>query len=189
MVKHWNRLPIEVVDAHPWRWSRSGCRELWATQSNCRCPYSLQRSWMRWPPRVPSNSNEVTILWNILYDWSPLHFYRCKSQAIPQSLELPTGLCLLSSKLSLFNFFNSPLSPLWYPCSQVLSTLRSAVCLWLGLPDGTWHVHLACLSVSGNTKLCLASFQSWASSEPVGIHLSQALKRVSSRYVRENWQT
>jgi len=30
VVTHWNRLPKEVVDAHPWRHSRPGWMWLWA---------------------------------------------------------------------------------------------------------------------------------------------------------------
>ena len=35
---------------------------LWATWCSCRCPWSLQGSWTRWPLRVPSNSNDSMIL-------------------------------------------------------------------------------------------------------------------------------
>jgi len=47
----------------PWRHSRAGWRELWATWTSCRCPYTLQGSWTRWTLRVPSNSNNTVILW------------------------------------------------------------------------------------------------------------------------------
>ena len=33
VVTHWNRLPKEVVDAHPWRHSRPGWMWLWAAWS------------------------------------------------------------------------------------------------------------------------------------------------------------
>ena len=31
MVRHWNRLPSKVVDAPPWKHSKSGWMRLWAT--------------------------------------------------------------------------------------------------------------------------------------------------------------
>jgi len=34
MVTHWNRLPKEVVDAHPWRHSRPGWMWFWAAWSS-----------------------------------------------------------------------------------------------------------------------------------------------------------
>ena len=34
VVRCWNRLPREVVDAHPWRCSRPGWMEPWATWSS-----------------------------------------------------------------------------------------------------------------------------------------------------------
>lgn len=49
--------------SHPWRHSRSGCVGLWATSWSCRCCYSLQGSWTGWPLKIPSNSNDSTILW------------------------------------------------------------------------------------------------------------------------------
>ena len=35
-----------------------------ATCLSCRCPWSLQGCWTRWPLRVPSISKDVMILWN-----------------------------------------------------------------------------------------------------------------------------
>ena len=32
-----------------------------STWQSCRCPYSLQRCWTRWPLRVPSNSNDFDL--------------------------------------------------------------------------------------------------------------------------------
>jgi len=63
---HWHTLPREVVDASylgTWGHPRSGWMGLWATWSRCRYPCSLQGSWSRWPLRVPSNSNSITVLW------------------------------------------------------------------------------------------------------------------------------
>ena len=45
----------------PWRHTGSGWVGLWATLSVCRCPCSLQGSWMRWHLRVPSNSYKSMI--------------------------------------------------------------------------------------------------------------------------------
>jgi len=43
VVKHWHRLPRELVDAPPWKHSRSGWMVLWANWSSQRC--SLQGGW------------------------------------------------------------------------------------------------------------------------------------------------
>ena len=62
-MRHWDRLPIKVVDS-PILGDIRGCwTGLWAAWSSCRCPCSLQESWTRWPLRVPSNSNDSVILW------------------------------------------------------------------------------------------------------------------------------
>ena len=44
-MNQWSRVPVEVVDSHPWKHSRSGWMGLWATWSCWRCPYSLQGMW------------------------------------------------------------------------------------------------------------------------------------------------
>ena len=41
LVRHWHRLPREVVEAPPWKCSGPGWRGLWATWSSggCPCPW------------------------------------------------------------------------------------------------------------------------------------------------------
>ena len=58
-VKHWHRLPREVVVPHPWRHPGSGWglgsehpMELWVFTAG---------GWIRWPLRVLSNSTNFTI--------------------------------------------------------------------------------------------------------------------------------
>ena len=63
MVRHWNRLPRGWWMPHPWRHSKPGWSRLWATWCSCRCPYSLQGSWTRWPLMIPSNINDSIIPW------------------------------------------------------------------------------------------------------------------------------
>ena len=63
VLKHWHRLPREVVDVPSWKCSRSGWTGLWATWSTWRCSCSLQTGWTRWPSKVPSNPNLSMILW------------------------------------------------------------------------------------------------------------------------------
>jgi len=62
VVKHWNRLPRDVADAHPWKCSRPGWMGLWATWSSWICPCSLQGGWNRWPLKILSNPNHSMIL-------------------------------------------------------------------------------------------------------------------------------
>jgi len=42
VVRHWNELPKEAVDAPPWTHSRSVWTGLWATWSSERCPCPWQ---------------------------------------------------------------------------------------------------------------------------------------------------
>ena len=53
----------------PWRLSRQGWIRPWATCSSCACLCSLRESWTRWSLKVPSNSEDSTILnkWNPVY--------------------------------------------------------------------------------------------------------------------------
>lgn len=52
VMRH-TRCPERWWASQPWRQPRSGWRELWATWSNCGCPWSLQGSCAGWPSRVP----------------------------------------------------------------------------------------------------------------------------------------
>jgi len=69
---------------HPWRHSRPGWTELWATWSSCRCPCSLQGSWTRWPLKVPSNSNDSMISYKWLLIWVDSHCKENHQQQNPQ---------------------------------------------------------------------------------------------------------
>ena len=70
VVRHWHRLPSDVVDAPSLIYSSSG----WTRHRlSCRHPCSLQGSWTRGPLRVPSNSNDsVKLLWQIRERWKLL---------------------------------------------------------------------------------------------------------------------
>ena len=72
VVRHWHRLPREVVDANPWKHSRSDWTRLWITLSSGRSPCSLQGGLTTWPLKVPAHpkpfydSNTGTILASIM---------------------------------------------------------------------------------------------------------------------------
>ena len=62
-MRHWHRLPREVVDAPSLETSKVRQEGLWATWCSCRCPCSLQEGCTRWPLRVPPKSNGSVTLW------------------------------------------------------------------------------------------------------------------------------
>ena len=47
MVRHWHRLPREVVDAPFLKMCKVGVDGALSTLISCRCPCSLQESWTR----------------------------------------------------------------------------------------------------------------------------------------------
>jgi len=58
-VRHWNRLPRDVVDAPLLETFKARLDQALATWSSCACP-SLQGSWTRWPLRsLPA----LRVLW------------------------------------------------------------------------------------------------------------------------------
>ena len=62
VVKHWHRLPREVVDAPSLETAKVRLDRALSTWWSCGCPCSLQGSWTRWPFKIPSNSNNSMIL-------------------------------------------------------------------------------------------------------------------------------
>jgi len=62
VVRHWHRLPREVVDAPSLETLSVRLDRALRTCWSRRCPCSLQGSWMGWPLRVLSNSNNYMIL-------------------------------------------------------------------------------------------------------------------------------
>jgi len=45
VVRHWSRLPQEVVDPRQRKCSRSGCTRLWAIWYSERCPCLWYEGW------------------------------------------------------------------------------------------------------------------------------------------------
>ena len=56
VVRHWNRLPSEVVDAPSLETFKAGLDQALGSLMELWCPCALQGSWARWPLKVPSNS-------------------------------------------------------------------------------------------------------------------------------------
>ena len=81
--------PVRWRVPHPWRHSRSGWMGLWAPWCGCRCPCSLQGSWITWPLRIPSNLNSSVILWSSVLPSSSTGGHAPKTK----SNELKRGTC------------------------------------------------------------------------------------------------
>ena len=64
VVRHWHRLPREVVGAPSLQTPKVRLDGALSTWWSCGFPCSLQGSWTRWPLRVPSNSNKSMTLWS-----------------------------------------------------------------------------------------------------------------------------
>ena len=58
----WNRLPRDMAAPflESFKIRLDGTVSTWLCY---RCPFSLQRSWTRWPLKVPSNSNDIMTPW------------------------------------------------------------------------------------------------------------------------------
>jgi len=63
VMKHWNRLPREAVEAPSLETFKADWTGLWATWSSWRWPWSLQGGWARWPLKVLFNPKHSMILW------------------------------------------------------------------------------------------------------------------------------
>ena len=99
-VRWWNRLPREVVDAHPRRHSSSGWMGLWAPDLAVG-PCSLRGSWTRGPLRLPSNSNDFMILW--LYNYPVVKEMEVKIKRpyfkIPEQCRFPLTFIIVITKI------------------------------------------------------------------------------------------
>jgi len=62
VVRPWNRLTKEVVDALSLEAVKDRLSRALRTSSGCRCSCSLQGSWTRWTLKAPSNSIDSMIL-------------------------------------------------------------------------------------------------------------------------------
>ena len=62
VVRHWHRLPRDVVDALSLETFKVRLDQALGNLMWLWCPCSLQGSWTRWPPGFPSNSKDSMIL-------------------------------------------------------------------------------------------------------------------------------
>ena len=141
MVRHWNRLSREVVDALSLETSRGKLEGVLSIWLSCGCPCSLQGSWTRWPLKVPSNSKHSVIL-----------FFKCSGKhdcifftVFSQCINMHTIICHHLSQHC------AALPSLCPGFSQ-----RSANCalsLWLFLSDG--HVLMASIERRGDGLRCV----------------------------------
>lgn len=57
VVKYWHRLAKGEVEAPSLETLEVWLDEALSTYWSCRCPCLSQRSWARWPLKIPSNSS------------------------------------------------------------------------------------------------------------------------------------
>jgi len=62
VVKHWHRLPREVVGAPSLETFKARLDGALSNLIKLKCPCSLQGGWTRSPSKVPSNPNYSMIL-------------------------------------------------------------------------------------------------------------------------------
>ena len=62
VVRHWSRLPSDVVDAPSLETFKVRLDQALGNLMELWCPCALQGSWTRWPSEVPSNSKDPMIL-------------------------------------------------------------------------------------------------------------------------------
>ena len=121
---HWHRLPREVVNALSLVTFRVRLNWALSTWLSCRCPCSLQRSWTRWPLKVPSNSNN-SLIFLFCLSWTCF----CRTRSFHVISFFKTHLCLLSStKLSQFPPYSSEL--LLSPSSEQMPRWNHRI--WVG---------------------------------------------------------
>ena len=66
VVRHWKRLPRDVVDAPSLQTFKVRLDQALGNLAYLLCPCALQRSWTRWPSEVSSNSKGsmiIVIIW------------------------------------------------------------------------------------------------------------------------------
>ena len=62
VMRHWNRLPRDVVDAPSLETFKARLHKALGNLIELWCPCSTQGSWTKWPSDVPSNSKDSMIL-------------------------------------------------------------------------------------------------------------------------------
>ena len=135
MVRHWHRLPRDVVDDLLLETFKVSLDGALSTCSRCRCRCSLQEGWSRWHLRVFFNSSDPMILW--IY-----------STANPNSITKAT-LCFLPL-LSAFSKWNNQK----FASLSIFSNREMRKLFSVSLSDGDKFTHamIATLCCSGKGR-------------------------------------
>ena len=125
MVRHWHRLPREVVMPRPCRHSRSGWTRLWAPDGAVVVPVHCRGVGLTGLLTVPSNSKILLKAWKDFTDLNSLPF-------------LPSTVLFLFSA-----FQQGKQTCLYWRCKSSSFGAKSSVGTWEGFAP--WAVVIGCL--------------------------------------------
>jgi len=95
VVRHWHKLPRDVVDAPSLETLKVRLNRSLSTWWSRQCPCSVQGSWAGWSLRTPSNSSNSMILWSNVQS-------TCNKEKINYALSVVAEFCQTQPQTALY---------------------------------------------------------------------------------------